>query len=440
MRQPQVTVGILSRETIKFRFDGVYSTYDTSIVTGEQEVSLSDSGIAIIWNGKAYTSIEFAPTSYDGNTFEIEGVTIGVDFHWERKENQRFRGSLRLIVVDGKITAINIIDVEDYLVSVISSEMKSSCSLPLLRAHAVISRSWLLAQMQARNHEAIKKPTVKGSVENEIIRWWDHEDHRDFDVCADDHCQRYQGVSRVDGHVAAGAVNDTRGLVMMYDGKLCDTRFSKCCGGVFERFESCWEDVPHPYLVPRRDDVESDSFPDLSSSENIATDWIMSRPQSFCSTTDERILTQVLNNYDLERRDYYRWTEEISQEKVVTLLKDRSDIYVGQVLDMQAVERGPSGRIVRLRIIGTEGEIVIGKELMIRRSLSESHLLSSAFIVKRHYNDNEEVPASFTLHGAGWGHGVGLCQIGAAVMGERGYGYEEILHHYYPGSKIEQLY
>lgn len=441
MKQPQVTVGILSRDVIKFRFDGVFSTGDTSVVTGPQEARLSDSGLAIVWNGKSYNSLDFEPASYDGNSFEIEGVTIGVDFHWEREENQRFKGALRLIISNGKITAINLIGVEDYLVSVISSEMKSTSSLPLLRAHSVISRSWLLAQMESRNEKVSKKYRAGSDKagNGEIIRWWDHEDHKDFDVCADDHCQRYQGISRIDTHVAAGAVSDTRGQVLMYEGKLCDARFSKCCGGVFELFESCWDDTPHPYLTVRRDDVDSSTYPDLTKEENVR-EWILSRPTSFCSTTDGRILNQVLNNYDLERRDFYRWTEEISQDKIVDLLKSRSDISVGKVIDLQPVERGTSGRIVRLRVVGTLGEVVIGKELMIRRSLSESHLLSSAFVVERHYGESDVIPTSFTLHGAGWGHGVGLCQIGAAVMGERGYGYEEILSHYYPGAKLQKMY
>lgn len=441
MKQPQVTVGILSRETIRFRLDGVFSGGDMSVVTGSQEVRVSDSGLFIIWNERSYASLDFEPASYDGNTFEIQGVTIGVDFHWERKENQRFKGGLRLVISDGKITAINMIGVEDYLVSVISSEMKSTSSLPLLRAHAVISRSWLLTQMQSRNERITKKYRVGGKVsrDGEIIRWWDHEDHKDFDVCADDHCQRYQGISRIDSHVAAGAVRDTSGQVLIHEGKLCDTRFSKCCGGVFERFESCWEDISHPYLAPRRDNAEANCYPNLTTEEN-AMEWIMSRPTSFCSTTDGRILTQILNNYDLERRDFYRWTEEISQDRLMELLKKRSDISVGKVLDMQPLERGSSGRIIRMRVVGTKGEVVIGKELMIRRSLSESHLLSSAFIVERHYVGDDDIPSSFTLHGAGWGHGVGLCQIGAAVMGERGYGYEEILSHYYPGAKLRQLY
>ena len=436
MNEPYVSVGILSGKSIKFSLSGIYSTDDVRVVAGEQIVTLSDSGMSILWNGSLYSSIEFRPTSCDGDTFELNDVVIGVDFHWQRAEKQRFKGVLRFIVSNGRLTAINSIKVEDYLVSVISSEMSPDSSLPFLRAHAIISRSWLLAQIK---HDKRPGRDTFRNDNKEIIRWWDHEDHSDYDVCADDHCQRYQGVQRIKGSVASGAVEDTSGMVLMADGMLCDTRFSKCCGGVFEEFESCWDDEHHSYLIARRDNINSDRFPDLTD-ESEARKWILSKPKSFCDTSDDQILSQVLNSYDRERKDFYRLTEIISQEKLVSLLRERSNINVGNIINMIPVQRGTSGRIVRLHIIGTKGDIVIGKELMIRRTLSESHLLSSAFVVEKNFSDSEEIPSSFTLHGAGWGHGVGLCQIGAAVMGEKGYTYDEILRHYYPGASIVKLY
>lgn len=440
MKEPYVSVGILTDTSITFELTGIFSTPSYSVVSGRHTVTVSDTGLCFEWNGGKYTTLTFEPTSYDGDAFELAGVTIGVDFHWERKENQRFRGALRLIINAGKITAINDVRVEDYLVSVISSEMSATSSLQLLRAHSVISRSWLLKQMQNRIKTSTKAPSdATAKYPGEIIRWWDREDHTLFDVCADDHCQRYQGIARVSGYVAAGAVADTRGQVLTYDGELCDARFSKCCGGVFERFESCWEDTPHPYLTPRRDDVESEKYPDLST-EPEARRWINSNPTAFCNTTDDRILSQVLNRYDLERRDFYRWTEHYTQERISSLIRERGGFDLGEILALEPLERGTSGRIIRLRITGTKGDVVIGKELMIRRTLSESHLLSSAFTVERHMEHGKSVPDSFTLHGAGWGHGVGLCQIGAAVMGERGYSYDEILRHYYPGASIDKLY
>lgn len=439
MKSPRVTVGILSGHTIHFALHGSYITSDGEYTSGKQEVSLSGSGMSFLWKDRLYHTLEFTPASYKDSSFELAGVTIGVDFHWERKENQRFRGALRFIISCGQLAAVNIIDVEDYLVSVISSEMKATSSLALLQAHAVISRSWLLAQMKHRTKPQYAESHVRASNIGETIKWWDHDDHQDYDVCADDHCQRYQGIARVNGNTAAEAVSGTCGVVLMWNGELCDARFSKCCGGAMERFESCWDDTEHPYLAPGRDTGDDAALPDLTN-EQEAREWILSRPEAFCETSDERILSQALNGYDLGRQDFYRWREEYTQERISHLVSTRGGIDVGDIVDLIPVQRGPSGRIVRLRIVGTGGEAVIGKELMIRRSLSESHLLSSAFVSERHFGDNDRVPESFTLYGAGWGHGVGLCQIGAAVMAERGYGYEAILRHYYPGASLNHIY
>ncbi len=430
MSRPVVAVGILSAKNISFTLTGIYSTPGQAVVTGRQCVEVSEGGMCVEWNGQRFREIEFTPTSPDGDTFELEGVTIGISFHWERKENQRFRGALKIVCHGGQLTAINIIPAEDYLVSVISSEMSATSSPALLRAHAVISRSWLMARINSPR--ALRAPNVRRGADEEI-RWWDHEDHDIFDVCADDHCQRYQGIGRSTGTAAASAVADTCGMVLTdADGNLCDTRFSKCCGGVFEKFESCWADEPHPYLAPRRDWTDPSDFPDLTVEEN-AVAWIESSPEAFCNTKSERILGQVLNSYDREQLDFYRWEEHYTTGRISDLVRERLGRDLGEITDLTPVERGTSGRIVRLRITGTKGETVIGKELMIRRTLSESHLRSSAFTVRK-------TADGFTLRGAGWGHGVGLCQIGAAVMGERGYAYEEILGRYYPGSKLTKLY
>lgn len=436
MRQPEIAVGIVSRDTIAFTLSGIYSGQGTDIITGRHEVSLSPGGTGVVWNGTLYPSLEFVPSSYEGDTFTLEGVTIGVDFHWERREDQLFRGTLRIIPNGSSLTAINLIGVEDYLVSVISSEMSSSCSLALLRAHAIISRSWVLAQME---HKTGSKSEYRAKgMEN--VKWWDHDDHSLFDVCADDHCQRYQGVGRVKSPNVLSAVTGTRGTVLTYDGeRLCDTRFSKCCGGVMERFSSCWEDTDYPYLQIRRDAPDTADFPDLTVEEN-ALRWIENSPEAFCNTSDTRIISQVLNNYDREHTDFYRWEETYTQERISRLVNSRLETDLGEITDLIPVERGGSGRIVRLLITGTKGKTVIGKELFIRRVLSESHLRSSAFTVEKIDISPEGVPAQFRLHGAGWGHGVGLCQIGAAVMGEKGYSSEDILRHYYPGAKLTILY
>lgn len=440
MKEPYVTIGILSDTTVGFKLTGIFSTSDEKVVTGRQSVEIAESGLGILWNGRVYTTIEFSPTSYDGDTFELEGVTIGVDFHWERKENQRFRGSLKLIIDNGKIIAINVVKVEDYLVSVISSEMKDTSSIPLLRAHSVISRSWLLKQMQNKNSASYRKPHPTLSDNEEIIRWWDHEDHSLFDVCADDHCQRYQGITRQSTPTVRDAVEATRGLVLTdNDGKFCDARFSKCCGGVFEEFESCWEPRHFHYLEAVRDGADERDFPNLRDEAN-AREWILSRPDAYCNTADQRILGQVLNNYDQETHDFYRWTVEYTQDELSKLILDRSGIDFGLIKALEPVERGTSGRLIRLRIVGTKRTMVIGKELEIRRTLSTSHLYSSAFIVETAADDERGVPSKFTLRGAGWGHGVGLCQIGAAVMSDNGCDFKQILAHYFPGSTLKPLY
>ena len=335
------------------------------------------------------------------------------------------------------MTAIDIVPVEDYLASVISSEMSATASLELLKAHAVISRSWLLAQLDKRGAKAAPS---KMETDTERIVWYDRDNHDQFDVCADDHCQRYQGITRQTTPTVDQAVEATRGLVLTNkDGGLCDARFSKCCGGVFEEFENCWEPVHHHYLEVRRDSPAPNDYPDLTKEEN-ARQWILSAPEAFCNTTDSVILGQVLNNYDQETNDFYRWTVEYSQNEIAELIKNRSGIDFGAILALEPVERGTSGRLIRMRIVGSKKTLVIGKELEIRRTLSTSHLFSSAFVVEAGEAGADGAPVSFTLRGAGWGHGVGLCQIGAAVMGAKGYPYTDILSHYFPGADLTTLY
>ena len=352
-----------------------------------------------------------------------------------------------MIVEDDRLTAINIIPIEDYLTSVISSEMSATASLELLKAHAVISRSWLLNKLKVANGKlkVIMHPDNTANFElstlpSQLIKWYDHEAHKNFDVCADDHCQRYQGITRTSTPQAIEAVFATRGEVLMYEGEICDARFSKCCGGAFEEFQNCWENVKHPYLIGQRDSKTETRLPDLTK-EVEADKWIRTSPAAFCNTHNKQVLSQVLNNYDQETTDFYRWRVCYSQQELSELIHKRSGIEFGKIIDLIPVERGTSGRLVRLKIVGTLRTLIIGKELEIRRTLSSSHLYSSAFVVDKEYKEDEkEIPSRFILTGSGWGHGVGLCQIGAAVMGEQGYKYKEILSHYYPGSAIEQQY
>ena len=376
------------------------------------------------------TAPQIDVTNNADGTFTLHGVTIGKDYHWERKEDQTFMGELKIIrEPDGQMTAVNIISIEDYLVSVISSEMSPNASLEFLKAAAVISRSWVVGKITGRSKTATRMTTTppparkeQGTEELEpsLITWQDHEDHTLYDVCADDHCQRYQGVTKATNPNAKRAVEETRGEVLTYQGEVCDCRFSKCCGGRMEEFSTCWQDKDMPYLQALEDRDPKDGT-------------------ILCDTSDPAILSQVLNDYDQETADFYRWTVTYTQEQLSDLLSRKLDHNFGQIVELKPLKRGKSGRICELQIVGTKASLTIGKELTIRSALSESHLYSSAFDVEMSYSPTlKDIPATFTLKGKGWGHGVGLCQIGAAVMGAKGYTYREILAHYYPDTVIEK--
>ena len=438
MKEPEINVGIVNAKEIHFTLNGHFFAKGET-VSGNQVVSFSEGGI--LWNDSQYRELSFTPQD-EKNSFSLYDVTIGLNYHWERQETQVFSGTLRLVVDEDKIVAINILPVEEYLISVISSEMNANSSLELLKAHAVISRSWLFAQME-------KRKALKGKDEGffsfiktkeEYIRWYDREDHTIFDVCADDHCQRYQGITKATNATVAEAVHATRGHLLMHGKKICDARFSKCCGGATEEFEYCWEDKHYPYLTSIRDAEKEENlpFPDLTKEEE-AENWIRKAPKSLCDTHNQKILSQILNNYDQETTDFYRWKVRYTQAELAELIRTKTKTDYGKIIDLIPVQRGPSGRICKLKIVGTLKTLTIGKEMEIRRILSESHLFSSAFVVDKG-EVKEGIPQWFLLSGAGWGHGVGLCQIGAAVMGERGYTYEEILLHYYKGAEIRKFY
>ncbi|MGN0068123.1 MAG: DUF4922 domain-containing protein [Prevotella sp.] len=434
--QPTVKVGIVSGARIGFSLNSPYMAKGEWI-SGEQEVELYEGGI--LWNGNQYRELMFTPQSDDAS-FSLKDVTIGLNFHWERKQTQTFRGALRLVVEADSICAINELPVEDYLESVISSEMSASASLELLKAHAVISRSWLLAQLKKRHDKIQGKENSFFSFikrDDELIRWYDREDHTIFDVCADDHCQRYQGITNAAKPNVSKAVRQTTGQVLMAEDGICDARFSKCCGGATEEYLYCWEDNEKTYLKAVRDS-EDKALPDLTD-EAQAEKWIRSTPEAFCHTEDEKILSQVLNDYDRETADFYRWHVSYTQEQLQALVSERLKMDLGDIKALVPLARGRSGRIYKLQIVGTKKQFTIGKELEIRRTLSDTHLYSSAFVVDTH-DEKDGIPQRFTLTGAGWGHGVGLCQIGAAVMGEKGFSYEKILKHYYKCAEIRNLY
>ena len=432
-QQPKIRVGIMAAKEIRFCLNESYTDGRSSF---EGEMKISASGGRLNWNGILIDSLTLKPNEH-GSTFTLHDVTIGIGFHWERQEEQTFSGQLRFIVENGLVRAINVLPVEEYLTSVISSEMKPTASREFLKAHAVISRSWVLAQLRSPYRKSMEAeadvPTIQDHILNRIIKWYDHDQHTLFDVCADDHCQRYQGRTRIISAAAEAAVKDTFGQTLVNGGHLCDARFSKCCGGVTEQFETCWQDEHKPYLVALRDSsINEGALPDLTIEEN-ARQWILSEPKSFCNSADGNILSESLNGYDLETPDYYRWEVEYTTAQVSDIFRRKSGLDIGDIVDMRPIKRGPSGRIYELEIEGTKQTVTIGKELEIRRTLSESHLFSSAFVV-------EKTQDGFILRGAGWGHGVGLCQIGAAVMASKGYTYREILRHYYPGTTLGRFY
>lgn len=439
-QEPIITVGIMHAERIGFFFDSPFRCAEMPNITfdGEYEVFLSDDGRVSFFE-QQFDLLHFTPieeqdyTSEDGY-FELEDVVIGINFHWERKENQRFKGGLTFMIEHGKVVAINEIPTEAYIFSVISSEMSATASLELLKAHAVISRSWLLKPIIHNEHNA--NAVLEHRTEDELIKWYERDSHELYNVCADDHCQRYQGITRARTENVRLAIEATRGLVLMSHGEICDARFSKSCGGVSEVFESCWANKHYSYLervVDSQQTIDNrQQSMDLTIEAN-AEDWIRGEYDSFCNTHDKEILSQVLNNYDQETTDFYRWTVEYTTEQLSELVARRSGIDFGTITALEPVERGTSGRLTRLRIVGTKRTMIVGKELEIRRWLSESHLYSSAFVV-------DKIDAGFRLIGAGWGHGVGLCQIGAAVMGAKGYKYDEILYHYFVDSQLSVLY
>ncbi len=443
MTEPQLRIGIMYRQEIIFRLNERYLLAPNGVpFVGIHKVEYRD---GMIWLNDEMTDEEtlvFNPVRYHEASFELNDVIIGVNFHWERKEDQQFKGSLEISIENEKLTAVNIIPLEDYLVSVISSEMSATSHPELLKAHAVISRSWLLAQINKGCELKSAKKDYKSISETpeEYIRWYDREDHLNFDVCGDDHCQRYQGITRQSTPEAEMAVAETNGMMLIYDDKVCDARFSKCCGGMTESFENVWEPEVHPYLESIIDNQQPpEGFEADLTREEDADKWIRNTPTAFCNTRDEEILSQVLNDYDQETKDFYRWKLTYSQADLAELIARKSGRDFGSIVDLIPVERGKSERLTKLKIVGTKRTLIIGKELEIRKTLSESHLYSSAFVVDK-VNVVNGIAQEFVLSGAGWGHGVGLCQIGAAMMGAKGYKYNEILLHYFKGAVISKEY
>lgn len=445
-QEPEIAVGLLRAPEIQVTLHGSYRLNEEMLsgrVTFRLNKEHKGAGGLLSYRagqktGRTTLPLTLVPVNYDQEVVEVHQITIGIDFHWQRQEDQLFRGSLRLVEEGGQLRAINVLKLEDYLVSVISSEMKATASTEFLKAHAIMSRSWLLAQLQ----KAAEGGNAAGAADQDNnperhIRWYDREDHALFDVCADDHCQRYQGLTRATEPRVEAAVRETSGQVLLYNDRVCDARFSKCCGGTTESFEEVWEPIPHPYLGSWRDGGQGD-LPNLREEEQAAA-WILGQPEAWCRTSDREVLAQVLNDYDQETQDFFRWEVVLSQQELQRLLKEKIGLELGAIQSLHPLKRDGSGRISELEITGTQGRCVVGKELEIRKALSPSHLYSSAFVVEAQ-PAGAVPPESFRLRGAGWGHGVGLCQIGAAVMGAAGKDHTRILLHYFRGAALKKLY
>lgn len=391
------------------------------------EISFTDiSGVRHTSDGSDLFSI--APASHD-KCIEIEDVVIGKDFHWQQKQRQLLKGLLLITKHHDMAEAVNYIDVESYLASVISSEMSADAHPEFLKAHAIISRSWVLAQMRSTSNPTPPRGKIS---DEETVTWYDRQNHTRFHVCADDHCQRYQGFCRALVPEVVEALRQTAGIILSYQGEICDARFSKCCGGATDIFSTCWQSTDFPYLKAVADAPDSHLHLDLTD-ELQAQRWIHSRPNCFCGNASALLLSRSLNSYDLATNDYFRWRVEYSEEQLDSLISRKVSSRLGHILSVTPLRRGPSGRIYRLEIKGTQGRRIIGKELEIRRALSDTHLYSSAFTI-RHESDR------WIINGAGWGHGVGLCQIGAAQMAAEGYTCSDILTHYYPGAELTKAY
>lgn len=444
-REPVISVGVLKDKKIAFElygnfkvsgfkknFSGIFSAevIDNKVVCKQNSETISNDNALV-----------FEPEDPLSESFLIRDVIIGINFHWQRKEKQRFNHTLKLFKKGNEVVVINILPLERYIVSVISSEMSAKSSKESLKAHAVVSRSWVLAQLEKiKPKKGTDKVESLSKTKDELIRWYGREQHQNYDVCADDHCQRFQGVTKVTSENARNAVLETRGVVLLSNKKICDTRYSKSCGGVTEDFANVWEPNELPYLQSVVDyKYPPENFKLDLKNETNAKVWITGNPPSFCNTIDKVILSQIMTDYDKETVNFYRWKVEYTQDELSKIVKEKSGIEFGLITDLIPVERGSSGRLIKLKIVGINKSLTIGKELEIRKVLSLNHLYSSAFVINKTYKKDGQLE-KFILTGAGWGHGVGLCQVGSAVMAEKGYQFDEILMHYFSNAIIKKIY
>ncbi|MGQ9646361.1 MAG: SpoIID/LytB domain-containing protein [Thermodesulfobacteriota bacterium] len=431
---PQITVGIMDQQTqVTGRLNGSFWIDGFGLVSGDFSAKAKPGTIVLTDERRREicrpSSLRL--NSQEGSFFSLFSVCVGNRFHWEKKEDQNFRGDLILKVrKNDTITVINEISLEDYLASVISSEVNPAAPVEFLKAHTILSRSWFLAGLTKEKRATEITASAEKAAKDEVVRWYDRQEHDLFDVCADDHCQRYHGITKVVAEHAQEAIRETHGRVITYKDKICDARYSKACGGLTEEFGTAWDDQKVSYLVSTSDASVS-RHP--ITTEKEASSWILSNPEAYCNTRDERLLEKILLEVDRETKTFFRWRVEYSRTELEEILREKSDFDFGTLKDIVPLQRGPSGRISRLRIVGSKRSMIVGKELEIRRWLSPTHLYSSAFVVS--FEGNRVI-----LDGAGWGHGVGFCQIGAAVMATKGFSAEEILKHYFRGVEIKKIY
>lgn len=348
---------------------------------------------------------------HEDSRLSLLNLKIGKEFHWQQTVEALLPGTVKVrLSPAGEWQTINSLPLEKYLQCVIGSEMNPAAPEEFLKAHCIISRSWALGKIR-RTHKAGGNDAMFS--DNCISAWEDTADHSGFDVCSDDHCQRYQGLSDMPSKIKK-IVKDTEGMVLTdAEGNLADTRYSKCCGGKTELFSTCWQETDYPYLIS-----QIDPYCDLSS---------------LSAQKREKLLRDCFRRYDTSATISNEWELTVSRDEIRNRLSNLFGKETGDVIDMKVETRGLSGRAKGLLIKCESGDYHIGKELTIRRLLSKDCLRSSLFDITLLSDDN------FRIKGKGWGHGVGLCQTGAARMALEGASFHEILSFYYPGTKITTI-
>lgn len=350
-------------------------------------------------------------TNNTSSHITVSNIMIGIQFHWQKHEDLDYRGIIEVgFNNQGKLVVINEIDLENYLVSVNSSEMTSDCPIGLLESQTVVARNTVLATMGK------------------------HHYNTNFHLCSDDHCQCYHGKKR-EQQVSRQAVENTWGRILLHGDEICDARYSKICGGIMEDYRYVWENRDIPYMVSGIDSDEEINYP--ANTEETAKELIDTSLPAYCNTDLHKLPENLANLYSTQ--NLFRWEVTYPREELESLISEKTGKDIGELQDIIPLERGDSGRLIYINLVGSDKTLKIGKELEIRRVLSKSHLYSSCFYVRKEMGTDGKV-SRFILKGAGWGHGVGLCQVGATVMASKKIPYQKILEHYYKNTNLVSLY